>query len=76
MRRKIRFWLRTAAMNGQERLVLGECKGHSLPPGLVAGEMKVVLAEEEFKGWFREVVFAVREGSFSAYKEALDGVVV
>jgi len=76
LRRKIRFWLRTAAMNGQERLVLGECKSHRLPPGLVAREMRVVLAEEEFRGWFREVVFAVREGSFGAYREALDGVVV
>ena len=63
-------------MNGQERLVLGECKSHRLPPGLVAREMRVVLAEEEFRGWFREVVFAVREGSFGAYREALDGVVV
>ena len=76
LRRKIRFWLRTAATNGQERLVLGECKSHRLPPGLVAREMKVALAEEEFRGWFREVVFAVREGIFGAYREALDGVVV
>ncbi|RPB25982.1 hypothetical protein L211DRAFT_68145 [Terfezia boudieri ATCC MYA-4762] len=76
MRRKLRFLLRIAAMNGQERLVLGECKSHNLPPGLAAREVKAALAEEEFRGWFREAVFAVREGSIGAYRKALNGAVV
>ncbi|KAF8416949.1 hypothetical protein EV426DRAFT_540876 [Tirmania nivea] len=75
-RRRIRLWLRTAAMNGQERLVLGDCNSDRLPPGLAARELKAALADEEFRGWFREVVFAIREGSFEAYSAELDGVVV
>ncbi|KAI5783934.1 hypothetical protein DFH27DRAFT_487818 [Peziza echinospora] len=87
LRRKLRFWLRTAATNGQERLVLGAwgCGGHGCPRRLVAEEMKRALGEREFKGWFYEVVFAItprdgggreEDGSFVVFKEVLDGVVL
>ncbi|KAF8461333.1 hypothetical protein BDZ91DRAFT_632835, partial [Kalaharituber pfeilii] len=65
LRAKIRFWLRVAAMNGQERLVLGAwgCGSHLCPPSVIAEEMRKALEEKEFKGWFREIVFAIKEGN-------------
>lgn len=82
LRRKIRFFLRTAAMNGHERLVLGAwgCGSHACPAELVAREMKCTLLESEFSGWFREVVFAIREakgqGILKVFRDMLDGVVI
>lgn len=86
LRRKIRFFLRTAAANGHERLVLGGawgCGSHACPAELVAREMRATLLESEFSGWFREVVFAIRErgakgqgGNLKAFCDALDGVVI
>ena len=40
--------------------------------------MKAILLETEFKGWFREVVFAVystaRGRNFDIFRDVLDGV--
>jgi uncharacterized protein (TIGR02452 family) len=60
-REKVRLVLRCAAREGKTGLVLGAlgCGAYRCPPALVAREMKGVLAEEEFRGWFGRVVFAV-----------------
>ncbi|CAD0107035.1 unnamed protein product [Aureobasidium uvarum] len=60
-RDKVRLVLRCAAGEGKTGLVLGAlgCGAYGCPPGLVAEEMEDVLGEEEFRGWFERVVFAV-----------------
>ena len=35
------------------------CGAYGCPPRFVANEMKSVLSDEEFKGCFKEVVFAI-----------------
>jgi hypothetical protein len=35
------------------------CGAYWCPPGHVAEEMRAVLFNEEFVGWFKEVIFAV-----------------
>lgn len=61
LREKVRLVLRMAAGNSVTDLVLGAmgCGAYRCPPTLVAREMKAVLAESEFTGWFAKVVFAV-----------------
>ncbi|KAF8586454.1 hypothetical protein K439DRAFT_1387181 [Ramaria rubella] len=61
LRGKIRLVLRMAAHNAQDRLVLGAmgCGAYGCPSRFVANEMKAILLDDEFKGWFKEVVFAV-----------------
>lgn len=60
-RDKVRLVLRCAAREGKTGLVLGAlgCGAYRCPPQLVAREMKQVLEEEEFRGWFERVVLAV-----------------
>jgi len=82
LRGKIRLVYRMAASNGQEWLVLGAmgCGAYACPPRVVAEEMKNILLEEEFKGWFRQVVFAIYStqsngpGNFELFQAVLDGV--
>lgn len=82
LRGKIRLVYRMAAANGQESLVLAAmgCGAYACPPRVVAEEMKSILLEEEFKGWFRQVVFAIYStqsngaGNFEVFQAALDGV--
>lgn len=58
---KIRWVLRCAAQHGKTCLVLGAfgCGAFGCPPRLVAREMRKVLEDEEFEGWFEVVVFAI-----------------
>lgn len=35
------------------------CGAYLCPPRQVAEEMRAILLEPEFKGWFRDIVFAV-----------------
>jgi len=60
-RGKIRLVYRMAAHNGQHAIILGAmgCGAYGCPPRQVAEEMKSILLEDEFKGWFKEIVFAV-----------------
>lgn len=60
-REKVRLVLRCCAREGKTALVLGAlgCGAYRCPPQLVAREMKKVLEDEEFRGWFGRVVFAV-----------------
>ncbi|KAH8105984.1 hypothetical protein BXZ70DRAFT_1004276 [Cristinia sonorae] len=79
-REKIRLVYRMAAHNGREYLVLAAmgCGAYRCPAPHVAEEMKEILLQSEFKGWFREVVFAVyatdRNSNFDTFEEVLDGV--
>jgi hypothetical protein len=56
------------------------CGAYRCPPKAVAREMKSILLEEEFEGWFRQVIFAVYSrkgngpGNFEVFKDAFDGV--
>jgi uncharacterized protein (TIGR02452 family) len=61
LREKIVLVLRMAASEGVGRLVLGAmgCGAYGCPPRGVAREMKRVLQEDEFSGWFERVEFAV-----------------
>ncbi|KAG6811442.1 hypothetical protein H0H92_007359 [Tricholoma furcatifolium] len=61
LRNKIRLVYRMAARRGKTYLVLGAlgCGAYRCPPALVANEMKAILEDDEFKGWFKEVVFAI-----------------
>lgn len=60
-RDKVRLVLRIMAADRKTYIVLGAmgCGAYRCPPGLVAKQMKGVLEEEEFQGWFELIVFAV-----------------
>jgi len=80
MRQKIRLVYRMAAHNGQHHLVLGAmgCGVYYCPAGQVADEMKAILLEEEFVGWFKEVIFAVystrQNSNFDLFTRVLNDV--
>ncbi|KAH6889077.1 hypothetical protein BKA70DRAFT_1121247 [Coprinopsis sp. MPI-PUGE-AT-0042] len=82
LRAKIRLVYRMAAQNGQQYLILGAmgCGAYACPPKLVAEEMKSILLEKEFSGWFGKAVFAVystpSDGptNFSVFSETFKGV--
>ncbi|KAJ7709026.1 hypothetical protein B0H17DRAFT_1156007 [Mycena rosella] len=61
LRGKIRLVYRMAVHHAQEFLVLAAmgCGAYFCPPKLVASEMKSILAEEEFRGRFRRIIFAI-----------------
>lgn len=61
--RKIRAILRIAYNNGQRRLVLGAfgCGAFNNPPKQMAELFRQVIEEPEFKGIFRQIVFAIIE---------------
>lgn len=61
------------------------CGAYGCPPRVVAEEMKNILLEDEFKGWFKSIVFAVyktNSGShgpavnYDIFKEVFDGLKV
>lgn len=58
------------------------CGAYGCPPELVANEMKVALLDDEFRGWFRKVIFAVYSKgeigaeNFSVFEKAFSGVVL
>ncbi|KAG6872637.1 hypothetical protein C0995_008068 [Termitomyces sp. Mi166 len=64
LRRKIRLIYRMAARHGQQYLLLGAfgCGTYKCPPVLVAEEMRAILMDDEFRGWFRQIVFAIYVG--------------
>ena len=88
LRQKIRLIYRMAARHGKTCLVLGAigCGAYGCPPLTVAQEMKSIIEEKEFDGWFQEVVFAIfgREPgpggkpdagweNFTTFKEVFEG---
>lgn len=82
LREKILLTLRLAATNGVTNLVLGAmgCGAYGCPPRAVAEEMKKALEQDEFSGWFENVVFAVyaagRSGqrNLEVFQEVFEGV--
>ncbi|KAI5780353.1 hypothetical protein DFH27DRAFT_488709 [Peziza echinospora] len=62
---KIRQTLRVLVLNEQEYIVLGAlgCGAFDNPPELVAKTFLRILGEPEWKGRFREIVFAVMAGN-------------
>ncbi|TFK39528.1 hypothetical protein BDQ12DRAFT_681931 [Crucibulum laeve] len=84
LRGKIRLVYRMAARHGQQYLVLGAmgCGAYGCPPRFVAEEMKAILLEDEFKGWFKKVIFAVYSvrsngvENYDIFKEIFKGVKV
>ncbi|KAJ6536008.1 hypothetical protein DFH09DRAFT_1263579 [Mycena vulgaris] len=83
-REKIRLVYRMAAHNGQRYLVLGAmgCGAYACPPRLVATEMRDILLEPEFHGWFEKVLFAIYSrpgngpGNFAIFEDVFKGVEV
>lgn len=63
LKEKIRNLLRTAALEGHTKLVLGAlgCGAFRCPSKHVAKIFKEVLGENEFNGWFEEICFAILE---------------
>jgi uncharacterized protein (TIGR02452 family) len=84
LRGKIRLVYRMAASNGNEIVILAAmgCGAYMCPPEVVSKEMKSILLEDEFKGWFKEVVFAVYStsrngpGNFGVFAEEFKDVIV
>ncbi len=68
---KIRTIYRIALLNGHDSLVLGAfgCGVFRLKPELVAAFFKQVLQEDEFRGKFHTVVFALLEGKATPRKK-------
>uniref|UniRef100_A0A0W0FLT1 Microbial-type PARG catalytic domain-containing protein n=1 Tax=Moniliophthora roreri TaxID=221103 RepID=A0A0W0FLT1_MONRR len=82
LREKIRLVYRMAARNGREYMVLGAmgCGTYRCPAQVVAEEMKMILLDPEFRGWFRNVTFAIRHsnpsngpGNFGAFEKVFEG---
>ena len=68
---KIRTIYRIALLNGHDSLVLGAfgCGVFQLKPELVAQYFKQILDEEEFRGKFHTIVFAMLEGKATPRKK-------
>lgn len=84
LRGKIRLILRMAGHDGKDSLVLGAmgCGAYRCPPEFVARQMKDVISEEEFRGRFKRVVFAVYSSAdngpsnFRVFQEVYEGFVI
>ncbi|KAJ5374896.1 hypothetical protein N7517_006902 [Penicillium concentricum] len=80
MKGKMRLILRTAAVNNHRRLVLGAlgCGAFHHPPQVVADCWKEVLMKREFRGWFEQIYFVIRdaphEKNLAIFKGTLDGL--
>ncbi|OQE09855.1 hypothetical protein PENVUL_c005G04189 [Penicillium vulpinum] len=80
MKGKMQLILRTAALHNHRRLVLGAigCGAFRHPPQEVANCWRDVLAKKEFKGWFEQIHFVIRdapgENNFAIFTKTLDGM--
>ena len=78
----MRLAIRAALIHGHTALVLGAlgCGAFANPKEQVADCWAQVLAEEEFKGWLGEVVFAVldnkQDGNLGIFERVLGGLQV
>lgn len=79
---KMELILRTAANNNHRRLILGAlgCGAFHHPTQEVADCWYEVLMNKEFKGWFEQIYFAIRdspkEDNVEIFKETLDGLIL
>lgn len=80
LRKKLRLVYRMAASWGRTNLVLGAfgCGVYGCPQRVVAEEMRHVLLEDEFGGWFDRVWVARRasNGDFGPFGEIMDNVLL
>ncbi|KAF8218228.1 hypothetical protein K438DRAFT_1557180 [Mycena galopus ATCC 62051] len=84
LQEKIRLVYRMAAHNRQEILILGAmgCGAYGCPPRLVATQMRDIILESEFRGWFKRVVFAIYSrrhngpGNFEIFEDVFKGAEV
>ncbi|KAI0091575.1 hypothetical protein BDY19DRAFT_1066984 [Irpex rosettiformis] len=85
LREKIKLVYRMAVKYKQEYLVLAAmgCGAYRCPPRQVAEEMKATLMQPEFKGRFREIVFAVYskpdqgyDSNFEIFSEVFNEVTI
>jgi len=82
LQEKIRLAYRMAGHNKQQVLVLGAmgCGVYGCPPRHVAEEMRAILFDQEFVGWFKEVIFAIypagRTGqiNYDIFKEVFEAL--
>jgi uncharacterized protein (TIGR02452 family) len=82
LREKIKLIYRMAGHDGKQVLVLGAmgCGAYGCPPRHVAEEMKVILSDDEFAGWFKEVIFAVYpagrtgQANYDVFKEVFEAL--
>ncbi|KAJ7483340.1 hypothetical protein FB451DRAFT_1350544 [Mycena latifolia] len=80
LRGKIRLMINTRPHD--QTAAMG-CGAYLCPPKLVASEMKSILLEEEFKGRFKRIVFAIYSskptgptGNLEIFRQVFDGVKV
>ena len=77
---KLRLMLRVLGRQNQTHLVLGAlgCGAFRNPPQIIAAVFKRILAEEEWKGYFKEIIFAVLDRpqgpNISAFQDILGDV--
>ncbi|KXG50769.1 uncharacterized protein PGRI_063410 [Penicillium griseofulvum] len=77
---KMRLILRTAAVNNHRRLILGAlgCGVFSHPTQKVADCWKEALEKAEFKGWFEQIHFVIKDGTheenLAVFTKTLDGL--
>ncbi|KAJ6568405.1 hypothetical protein DFH09DRAFT_1155308 [Mycena vulgaris] len=83
LRGKIRLVYRMATHHGKEFLVLAAmgCGAYLCPPKLVAEQMKSILLEDEFRGRFQRIIFAIYSSkpgpsNFELFHRIFDGVKV
>ncbi|KAF9887796.1 hypothetical protein FE257_009602 [Aspergillus nanangensis] len=84
MKEKMRTTLRIAALNKHRKLVLGAlgCGAFANPKEEVANCWAEVFQEQEFKGWWQSIVFAVldntvhptSDGNFNIFHSRLQGL--
>jgi uncharacterized protein (TIGR02452 family) len=76
----VKLVLRVAAIQGEKRLVLGAlgCGSFQNPPGEVAAIFREVFEEEEFRGRWLEIVFAILpyKNNVEAFSKELNGLAV
>lgn len=76
LREKIKLVCRAAAWEGKTVLVLGAmgCGSFNWPAEVVAWEMKSILMDSEFRGWFEEVCWVVfDQRTAEAFRKVIEG---
>ncbi|CRG91110.1 hypothetical protein PISL3812_08158 [Talaromyces islandicus] len=82
MRNKIRQILRVMAVNGVSCCVLGAlgCGAFGNPPKRVATLFREIISENEFIGYFSEIIFAIldqrREGNIQVFEDVIGDFVI
>lgn len=78
---KIRSLFRAAGLKKKRKLVLGAwgCGAFHNPPKTIAKLFRSVMKEDEFKGWFSDICFAIldnptrKENNYKIFKDEIQG---